>query len=131
MRYGPSPQLHLSVFHASGRLNYHRVEALPRFVYLHDRFVSTNYLIITLHPVYINFWPALLGLRSISDSLRWRPEKCNLLLIIPRNPAGRVVQMEAPACFMWHSINARAKAGEFFASEFVRHDMVYWGRGEL
>jgi len=121
VRYGPSPQLHLSVFHASGRLNYHRVEALPRFVYLHDWFVSTNFLIISLHPVYIDFWPALMGLRSISDSLRWRPEKGNLLLVIPRDPVGRVVQMEAPACFMWHSINARDNGSEIVA-DFIGYD---------
>lgn len=121
VRYGPSPQLHLSVFHANGRLNYHRVEVLPRFVYIHDWFVSTNYLIINLQPMYIDFWPALLGLRSISDSLRWRPENGNLLLVIPRDPVGTVVKMEAPACFMWHSINARDNGREIVA-DFIGYE---------
>ncbi len=119
--YGPSPQLHISVFHADGRLNYHRVEPMPRFVYIHDWFISTNYLIISLHPVDIDFWPALLGLRSISDSLRWRPEKGNLLLVIPRNPSGKTHQLEAPSCFMWHSINARDNGNEIVA-EFIGYD---------
>jgi len=121
VRYGPKPQLHLSVFHGDGRLNYHRVEALPRFVYIHDWFVSTNYLIISLHPVDIDFLPALLGFRSISDSLRWRPEKGNLLLVVPRNSAGALVRIEAPACFMWHSINARDDGREIVA-EFIGYD---------
>lgn len=121
VRYGAAPRLHLSVFHADGRLNYHRVEALPRFVYIHDWFVSTNYLIISLHPLEIDFLPALLGLRSISDSLRWRPEKGNLLLVIPRDPAGAVQQLEAPACFMWHSVNARDDGREIVA-EFIGYD---------
>lgn len=121
VRYGPSPQLHLSVFHADGRLNYHRVETLPRFVYIHDWFVSVNYMIISLHPVYVDFWPALLGLRSISDSLRWRPREGNLLMVIPRNPAGAVVQVAAPACFMWHSVNARDNGREIVA-DFIGYD---------
>lgn len=121
VRYGPTPQLHLSVFHADGRLHYHRAETLPRFVYIHDWFVSTNYLIISLHPVEIDFLPALLGLRSISDSLRWRPEKGNLLLVIPRDPSGKTIQIEAPACFMWHSINARDDGREIVA-EFIGYD---------
>lgn len=121
VRYGPSPQLHLSVFHADGRLNYHRMEVLPRFVYIHDWFVSTNYLIVSLQPVYIDFWPALLGFRSISDSLRWKPEHGNLLMIIPRNPGGKLIQMEAPACFMWHSINARDNGSEIIA-DFIGYE---------
>lgn len=121
VRYGTTPQLHVSVFHADGRLNYHRVERLPRFVYIHDWFVSTNYLIASLHPVEIDFWPTLLGFRSISDSLRWRPEKGNLLLVIPRDPIGAPIQIEAPACFMWHSINA-CDDGTRIEAEFVGYD---------
>lgn len=121
VRYGPTPKLHLSVFHSDGSLNYHRVEDLPRFVYLHDWFVSTNFLILNLHPVEIDFIPALLGLRSISDSLRWRPEKGNLLMVIPRGRSGAPRLIEAPACFMWHSINARDDGREIVA-DFIGYD---------
>jgi all-trans-8'-apo-beta-carotenal 15,15'-oxygenase len=121
VRYGTVPQLHISVFHRDGSLNYHRVEPMPRFVYLHDWFVSTNYLVVSLQPVEIDFWPALLGLRSISDSLRWRPEKGNLLLVVPRDGATPRRQMEAPACFMWHSINARDDGHEITA-DFIGYD---------
>ncbi|KAB0663798.1 twin-arginine translocation signal domain-containing protein [Oryzomonas japonica] len=106
VRYGATPVLHITVFLRDGRLNYHRALAMPRFVYIHDWFASSRYLIISLQPVEIDFWPALLGFRSISDSLRWRPEKGNLILVIPRDPAQAPFQLEAPACFMWHSINA-------------------------
>ncbi len=116
--YGPEPVLHVSVFKADGRTSYHRPIPLPRFVYIHDWFVSTNYLIANLHPMEIDFWPALLGFRSIFDSLRWRPEKGNLLLVIPRDPAEPVFTLEAPACFMWHSLNAWDDQKEIFA-DFV------------
>ncbi|HEX9078765.1 MAG TPA: carotenoid oxygenase family protein [Desulfuromonadaceae bacterium] len=106
VRYGATPTLHISVFRADGRPRYHRAIPLPRLVYIHDWFVSTTHLIANLHPMEIDFWPALFGFRSISDSLRWRPEKGNQLLVIPRDPTGSPVTLEAPACFMWHSLNA-------------------------
>ena len=119
--YGATPMLHVTVFRRDGTLNYHRALAMPRFVYIHDWFVSSRYLIVSLHPVEIDFWPALLGFRSISDSLRWRPEKGNLILVIPRDRAQAHFQLEAPACFMWHSINAYDDGGRIIA-DFIGYD---------
>lgn len=132
VRYGVTPLLQLTVFRPGGALAWRRSIPLPRFVYIHDWFVSTNYLMVSLQPVEIDFWPALLGLRSISDSLRWRPEKGNLLLVIPRDPVAPPIQLEAPACFMWHSINAFDEGGRITADfigydnpdHFVGHDPV-------
>lgn len=121
VRYGATPMLHITVFRRDGRLNYHRAIAMPRFVYIHDWFVSSRYLIINLHPVEIDFWPALLGFRSISDSLRWRPENGNLILVIPRDRSEAHFQLEAPACFMWHSINA-FDDGNRISAEFIGYD---------
>lgn len=119
--YGATPRLHITVFHRNGTLNYHRAITMPRFVYIHDWFVSSRYLIVSLHPVVIDFWPALLGFRSISDSLRWRPEQGNLLLVIPRDSSQDHFTVEAPARFMWHSINAHDDRGTIIA-DFIGYD---------
>ena len=121
VRYGATPQLQLTVLRADGAPAWHRSITMPRFVYIHDWFVSTNYLVVSLQPVEIDFWPALLGLRSISDSMRWRPEKGNLLLVIPRDPVAPHIQLESPACFMWHSINAFDEGGVITA-DFIGYD---------
>lgn len=121
VKYGATPMLHITVFQRDGRLNYHRTLALPSFVYIHDWFVSSRYMIISLHPVEIDFWPALFGFRSISDSLRWRPEKGNIILVIPRDTAQAHFQLEAPACFMWHSINAHDDGARIIA-DFIGYD---------
>lgn len=121
VRYGTPPQLHISIFGRDGRPLHHRAIPLPRFVYIHDWFVSTTHLVVSLHPVEIDFWPALLGVRSIFDSLRWRPEKGNLLLVIPRDPGDEPFRVEAPACFMWHAVNAFDNGGELCA-DFIGYD---------
>ena len=121
VRYGAKPQLHISVFAKDGRPAWRRTISLPRFVYIHDWFVSSTCLVVCLHPVEIDFWPALLGFRSLSESLRWSPEKGNLLLVIPRNPTGTYFQAEVPACFMWHSVNA-FDDGATLSADFVGYD---------
>ena len=121
VRYGARPLLHITVFRADGSLHYRRTIPMPRFVYIHDWFVATSHLVVCLHPVVIDFWPALLGFRSISDSLRWRPEEGNLLLVIPRDPAREPFRIETEPRFMWHSINAHDNGTELFA-EFVGYD---------
>jgi all-trans-8'-apo-beta-carotenal 15,15'-oxygenase len=121
VRYGAAPMLHITVFRRDGSLNYHRTVEMPGFVYIHDWFVSSRFLIIILHPVEIDYWPALLGFRSISDSLRWRPEKGNQILVIPRDRTQAHFQLEAPACFMWHSINASDNGGQIIA-DFIGYD---------
>ena len=121
VRYAAQPLLQITVFHGDGSLHYRRTLPMPRFVYIHDWFVSTSHLVVSLHPVVINFWPALLGFRSISDSLRWRPEEGNLLLVIPRDPNQEPFRIEAGARFMWHSINAHDNGRELVA-DFVGYD---------
>lgn len=115
VRYGPQSVLHFNIFSADGSLKQHREIPMPRAVYLHDWFVSERHLIVSLHPVEIEFWGVLLGRRSIADSLRWRPEQGNLLLVLPRDGSGEPVFISTEARFMWHSVNAYEVGGEIIA----------------
>jgi all-trans-8'-apo-beta-carotenal 15,15'-oxygenase len=121
VRYGARPLLLITVFHGDGALHYRRSIPMPRFVYIHDWFAASSHLVVSLHPMFIDFWPALLGFRSISDSLRWRPQEGNLLLVIPRDPARETFRIETEARFMWHSINAHDNGSELIA-DFVGYD---------
>ncbi|ABB32671.1 Carotenoid oxygenase [Geobacter metallireducens RCH3] len=115
VKYGPRPLLHLSAFAADGSLKRHRTFPLPRYVYMHDWIVSGRYLILSLHPVEIEFWGFLLGFRSLFASLRWRPEWGNLLMIVEREGEGKPRLVETEACYMWHSFNAYEEGGETVA----------------
>ena len=110
--------LHLTCFGADGSLIGHRVLELPRYVYMHDWFVSDRHVILSLHPLEVDVWGALLGTRSILDSLRWRPEQGNLLLVLPRDLTGEPLWLPTEAEFMWHSVNAYEQGGEIVA-DFV------------
>lgn len=121
IRYERRVSLHLTCFAADGTLTRHRAIELPRSVYLHDWFVSSRHVVISLQPLEVDIWGPLLGIRSILDSLRWRPEQGNLLLVLPRDLGGEPFWLTTGASFMWHSVNAFEQGGELVA-DFVGYD---------
>lgn len=118
LEFGPKLKLHITIFDKEGRLKKHRSVKMPRYVYMHDYFVSDKHLIFILHPAEISFWGFLLGQRSISDSLRWKPGKGNIVMVIDRDGDAEPVLLNTDACFMWHSVNAYEEKGEIIA-DFV------------
>lgn len=118
IQYGRQVSLHLTCFAADGTLTRHRIIELPRYVYLHDWFVAGRHVLLSLHPLEVAVWGPLLGIRSILDSLRWRPEQGNLLLILPRDFSGEPLLLPTEASFMWHSVNAYEQGDELLA-DFV------------
>jgi all-trans-8'-apo-beta-carotenal 15,15'-oxygenase len=124
IQFGRQASLHLTCFAANGSLARHRVIELPGFVYLHDWFVGSRHVLLSLHPLEVEVWVALLGVRSILDSLRWRPEQGNLLLVLPRDFSGDPLLLPAEASFMWHSVNAFERGDELVA-DFVGYDNPY------
>lgn len=115
IEYGPSPRIHVTIFRPDGRLKKHRIIAMPRYVYMHDWFVAGRYLVFVLHPVEIAYLQFLFGIRSMVDSLRWRPEQGNLLMVVGREGDDEPVLLESDAVFMWHSFNAYERGSEIIA----------------
>jgi all-trans-8'-apo-beta-carotenal 15,15'-oxygenase len=119
--YGPSPKLHITVFKPDGSLKRHRSLAMPRNAYLHDWFVCGRNLVLTLHPVEIAFWQVFLGQKSLAESLTWKPEKGNLVLVLDREGDRPPLMLETSACYMWHSLNAFNRGDEIVA-DFVGYE---------
>ena len=113
--YGQKPELHCTILGPGGGLKLHRVIPLPRPVYMHDWIVSDRHLIFNVHPAEIDFWGFLLGRRSMADSIRWRPEEGNLIMVVERGGESAPIVLETAACFMWHSFNAYERQGEIIA----------------
>lgn len=118
IQYGRQVSLHISCFAANGTLTRHRIVELPRYVYLHDWFISSQHVMVSLHPLEVEIWGPLLGIRSILDSLRWRPDQGNLLLILARDLTSEPLLLTTEASFMWHSVNAFEQEGKLVA-DFV------------
>lgn len=118
IRYGRDPQIHITIFRADGSLRRHRIIPLPRFVYIHDFFVTRRRIVLSLHPAMIDLFRFLAGFRSLAKSLRWRPEEGNLLLVIEREGEEPPLFLETEASFMWHAVNA-FDDGEGIVADFV------------
>lgn len=119
--YGPSPKLHVTIFAPSGALKLHRSLPMPRNVYMHDWFVSGRHLIFTLHPVEIGFWSVFLGRKSLVESLSWKPESGNLVMVLEREGDKPPLMLECSARYMWHSFNAYNRGAEIVA-DFIGYD---------
>ena len=92
----------------------------PRQVYIHDFFVTRRYLVFVLHPAELSVLPLLAGFRSFIDCLNWSPRQGNLLAVLPRE-GGAARFFEAPAAFMWHTLNAH-EDGRTILADFVGYD---------
>jgi all-trans-8'-apo-beta-carotenal 15,15'-oxygenase len=121
VRFGPDPELHVTIFDRGGRLTSHRSFPLPRNVYMHDWFVTDRWLVFNFQPLEIHVWGFLLGLRSMVDSLRWNPGEGNLLMVLERTCGEAPLFIETQARFMWHTVNACTDRGEIVA-DFVGYD---------
>jgi all-trans-8'-apo-beta-carotenal 15,15'-oxygenase len=119
--YGPSPKLHITIFEASGLLKQHRVLDMPRSVYMHDWAVSGRRLVFVLHPVKLSPWPVFLGRSSMLESLSWKREWGNLILVLDREGREPPVMLETRACYMWHSVNAYDRGGDVVV-DFIGYD---------
>ncbi|HML77223.1 carotenoid oxygenase family protein [Geobacter sulfurreducens] len=116
--YGPRTFVHLTTFNVDGTLRRHRALELPRAIYMHDWFVTERHAVFHLHPVEIAYWPFLLGIRSMAESLRWRPERGTILMVVERDSETPPRLVETEACYLWHTFNAWEERGGITA-DFV------------
>jgi all-trans-8'-apo-beta-carotenal 15,15'-oxygenase len=118
--HGRSMKLHAIIHGADGALKAHHVIASPRQVYIHDFFATREHLIFVLHPMWFSPWRFLSGQASVIESLSWKPEDGNLVMVVPRE-GGAPQVFEASAAFIWHVLNAYSDGGEIIA-DFVGYD---------
>ena len=121
LEYKFKATLHLTVLSSSGALKKHQTFELPRYPYLHDFFVTENFIIINLHPVEIGLVALLSGQKSLAGSLTWHPKQGNLVLVFDRARDSRPVQVFTETSWMWHSLNAYEQGGEIIA-DFVGYE---------
>lgn len=119
LEFGRKIKLHLTVLGANGALKNHQIYELPRFAYVHDFFVTERHIILNLHPLDIAVWGFLLGLKSMTGSMRWAPEKGNLVLVFNREGNNPPVVLETEASWMWHSLNAYDDGSGAIVADFV------------
>jgi len=117
---GIKMSIEIGCYNAQNKLLQYKRFYLPfsRKVFFHDFFMTEHYLVFNLHPYYLNFAPFLFGLKPVSESLEWKPDKGNVLMIIDRNFDKEPVFIDAPPRYMWHTLNAYEANGNIIG-EFV------------
>lgn len=119
-QFGRTMTLHHAAYAPGFELVSHHAHGAPRQVYIHDFFATPHYFIDVLHPCEFSPLSYLAGRKSLTESLSWEPHKGNVIVLTPR-AGGECVFLEAPAAFMWHTLNAYEKNGEIIA-DFVGYD---------
>jgi all-trans-8'-apo-beta-carotenal 15,15'-oxygenase len=118
--HGRSMKLHAIIHGADGALKAHHVIASPRQVYIHDFFATREHLIFVLHPMWFAPWRFLSGQASVIESLSWKPQDGNQVLVVSRD-GGAPQFFDAPAAFIWHALNAYGD-GSRIVADFVGYD---------
>jgi all-trans-8'-apo-beta-carotenal 15,15'-oxygenase len=118
--HGATMKLHAVVHGADGVLKAHHVIASPRSVYIHDFFATREHLVFVLHPMWFSPWRFLTGQATVIESLSWKPQDGNQVMVVPRD-GGSAQLFEAPPAFIWHALNAYSENREIIA-DFVGYD---------
>jgi all-trans-8'-apo-beta-carotenal 15,15'-oxygenase len=121
---GPRSVAHVVTLSASGQIVARHRLPLPRAVYFHDWFVTERHFAFLLHPAYISpakLLQVLVARETFSEAVAWRPDKGSVLHVVPRD-GSEALDIETPACWMWHAINAHDE-GDGLICDFVGSDI--------
>ena len=118
---GLKANIQISIFDRQAKLKRSKRYELPLGTYMHDFFVSENYILFNLQPAVMNPIPFILGQQSYAESLRWKKENGSTFLIIHKSLEESPVYLKTDAVWMWHSMNTFEKGDEILAY-FVGYD---------
>jgi all-trans-8'-apo-beta-carotenal 15,15'-oxygenase len=121
LSYGRTMQVHAITHGADGHLKSHQVIDSPRQIYLHDFLATDKHFIFLLQPMMFSPWLMLAGFSSFMESLTWKREDGNIVMVVPRGGGGAPRFFDAPGAYMWHALNAYEANGEIVA-DFVGYD---------
>ncbi len=89
---------------------------------IHDFVLADRYLVFCVPPVRLNPLPAVLGLRSFSDALMWKPRHGTQLLVVDADSFEVVSWGEADPWFQWHFGRGYGDAYGDIVLEMVRYE---------
>lgn len=121
LTYGKKANLHLYHSDASGSICQHATLPLDRSSLLHDFAIAGPYLIFLIPPLQMQLLPVLLGLKSFSDSLQWRPELGTQIWIVDRQSLQPIQRFETEPWFQWHIAHSYVEADGEIVINFVRY----------
>ena len=117
---GPVTKLHLYRSDRNGKILQRSAYNLDGVPLIHDMVLAGRYLVFCISPVRLKLLPALLQVRSFSDSLDWQPKKGTEIWIFDCDSLERISRCTAPPWFQWHFANGCLDQGEIIL-QLVRY----------
>ncbi|NJK57736.1 MAG: hypothetical protein HC939_17915 [Pleurocapsa sp. SU_5_0] len=99
--------------------NFHPLAGLPL---IHDFCLAGQYLVFLVSPVRVSIPPVMLGQKSYSDSLEWKPELGTEILIFDRDDLSLVSRGQTDPWFQWHFVNGYVDQNGKIVTEFTRYE---------
>jgi all-trans-8'-apo-beta-carotenal 15,15'-oxygenase len=107
----PRPHLRIYRTNRRGRLRHFRSTPLPYPAMVHDFAITERHLVFLVSPIIPDARAVTLGLAPMGDTLRYRPERGSVFLLIPRD-GGRIRRIEHSAVLQFHLSNAFDDRGD-------------------
>ena len=123
--YGISPgantTLNLYCCHRTGKLQHHNSHTLSGLPLVHDFCLAGQYLVFLISPVRVNLTPILLGQKSYSEAMEWKPELGTEILIFDREDLSLVSRGHSDPWYQWHFGNGCIDDDGNIVTEFIRY----------
>jgi carotenoid cleavage dioxygenase-like enzyme len=123
--FGVSPglnaKLNLYRCDSTGKLQQQNTYSLSGFPLIHDFCLAGQYLVFLVSPVRINLTPILLGQKSYSEAMEWKPKLGTEILIFERNNLSLVSRNKTEPWFQWHFANGYLNKEGNIVTEFIRY----------
>ncbi len=119
----PGSQSNLQVYksQADGKVSKTVSISLDGLPLIHDFVLAGRYLVFLVPPVRVSLLPVLLGLKSFSDAMEWKPELGTEMIVLDRATLAVIKRTKTDAWYQWHFANGYEDQDGHIVAEFVRY----------
>ena len=101
----PRPHLRIYRTDPTGRLKHFRSARLPYVAMVHDFALTETHLVFVVSPMIPDAVPMALGLKTMGEAMRYRPERGSVFILVPRD-GGEIRTVGHDAMLVFHLSNA-------------------------
>ena len=118
---GKEVALNLYCTDSTGKIKRKNTYPLAAASLIHDFVLVGQYLVFFVPPVLLNLIPVILGFKSFSEAMKWKPELGTQILVFDRDTLNLVSKIETDAWYQWHFTNGYVDRDGLITIEFVRY----------
>ena len=119
----PGKKTNLQVYKSTpqGRVLQTKTFELDGLPLIHDFVLAGEYLVFLVPPVRVSLLPVLLGWKSFSDAMQWKPELGTEMIVLDRATLSLVSRSRTDSWYQWHFANGYQEKDGTVVTQFVRY----------